>query len=209
MPCVVTWETVQDEAISYVGFDNSEAANKVTRYLISLGHERIGLIMGPCSRVERVKQRFAGYRAALSSCNLPFDAELAIEREEPSLLEGKAAMAKLLGLADPPSAVFAASDVLALGALAAINDQKLRVPEDISLAGFDDIDFAAYCDPPLTTVRVPAREMGRLAVRVLVELIGDATSKARRYCLDTDLVVRKSCGPPPNRRHGQAAISAG
>lgn len=197
MPCVITWETVPDESISFVGFDNFEAAFKVTEYLITLGHERVGMIMGPYSRVERVKQRFAGYQAALSAHNLPLDPQLAVEREEPSLLEGKTAMARLLALHDPPTAVFAASDVLALGALAAINDRRLRVPQDISLAGFDDIDFAAYCDPPLTTIRVPAREMGRLAVRVLVEMIGDADGKARRYCLDTDLVVRRSCGPAP------------
>jgi DNA-binding LacI/PurR family transcriptional regulator len=200
MPCVVTWETVQDDSISYVGFDNFEAAYKATQYLISMGHERIGLIMGPYSRVERVKQRFEGYRAALGSHNLPFDPELAIETEEPSLLEGKAALAKLLALADSPTAVFAASDVLALGALAAINEHRLRVPEDISLAGFDDIDFAAYCQPPLTTIRVPAREMGRLAVRVLLQMIGKDEMKTHRYCLDTDLVVRKSCGPPPKRQ---------
>jgi len=209
MPCGVTWETVPEEDISYVGFDNFEAARRVTQYLISLGHERIGLIMGPCSRVQRVKQRFAGYRAALDGHDLGFDPALAIEREEPSRLEGKAAMATLLSLADPPTAVFAASDVLALGALAAVNERRLRVPEDISLAGFDDIDFAAYCDPPLTTVRVPAREMGRLSVRVLGEMIGEGGTAPRRYCLDTDLVVRRSCAPPPKLRRGRTADPAG
>jgi DNA-binding LacI/PurR family transcriptional regulator len=102
-------------------------------------------------------------------------------------------MRGLLRLPEPPTAVFAASDVLAMGALAAAREHGARVPEDVSVIGFDDIDFAAYCNPPLTTVRVPAYEMGQLAVRVLISLIRGRETTPRRYLLDTDLIVRGSC----------------
>lgn len=99
----------------------------------------------------------------------------------------------LLSLPEGPTAVFAASDWLAIGGLAAIKERGLRVPEDFSLAGFDDIDVAAYCDPPLTTIRLPAYEMGRIAMRALSEMIKNGESEVRQYCLETDLIVRESC----------------
>jgi DNA-binding LacI/PurR family transcriptional regulator len=102
-------------------------------------------------------------------------------------------MQQLLSLPDPPTAVFAASDQLAIGALSAIKERGLRVPKDVSLVGFDDIDVAAYCDPPLTTVRVPAQEMGELAVKVLLEAIEDGRAEVKQYLLDTDLIIRESC----------------
>ena len=104
-------------------------------------------------------------------------------------------MTRLLSLTERPTAVFAASDTLAMGALSAIKEKGLKVPEDISLAGFDDTDFAAYCDPPLTTVRVPAFEMGQLAVRVLLEMIENGPNHICQYCLDTNLIIRDSCKP--------------
>lgn len=195
VPCVITWETVDDDQISYVGFDNFKAAFSITQYLVSLGHTRIGLIMGPFQKAERVKQRFNGYKAVFEKSGIAFDPELAIEKE-PTLVDGKEAMSRLLSLTNRPTAIFAASDVLAMGALTAIREKGLRVPEDISLAGFDDIDFAAYCEPPLTTVKVPAFEMGQLAVRVLLEMAQNSSDYVCQYCLDTQLIIRDSCGPP-------------
>ena len=105
-------------------------------------------------------------------------------------------MTRLLSGPDRPTAVFAACDVLAMGALKAIKEKGLRVPEDISLAGFDDIDFATYCDPPFTTVQVPVFEMGQLAVRVLLEMAENGPDYVCQYCLDTQLIIRDSCEPP-------------
>ena len=102
-------------------------------------------------------------------------------------------MAVLLSLPQRPTAIFAASDWLAIGSLASLKERGLRVPEDISLAGFDDIDVAAYCDPPLTTIRVPGYEMGRIAMRALVEMIKSDKAELRHYCLETNLIVRESC----------------
>ncbi len=192
VPCVVTWQSAAEENVSSVGFDNFKAAHQATEYLLSLKHRRIGLICGPKKQVSRVQQRHDGYRQALEDRGLLFDPLLVVEREY-SLMEGKEAMRRLLSLPEPPTAVFAASDVLAMGALAGAREQGVRVPEDVSLVGYDDIDFAAYCNPPLTTVRVPAYEMGRLAVKVLVNLIRGREISPQRYLLDTDLIVRASC----------------
>jgi DNA-binding LacI/PurR family transcriptional regulator len=89
--------------------------------------------------------------------------------------------------------VFAASDMLAVGALSAAREKGVRVPEDLSIAGFDDIDFAAYCNPPLTTVRVPAAQMGEMAVEMLLEMIEGDSMHVRQITLDTELVIRESC----------------
>jgi DNA-binding LacI/PurR family transcriptional regulator len=157
-----------------------------------LKHERIGLILGPYTKVRRAKRRLEGYQAALSDNGLRFDPRLVIEKH-PTLQEGKEAMQKLLSMRHPPTAVFAASDMLAVGALAAAREKGVRVPEDLSIAGFDDIDFAAYCNPPLTTVRVPAAQMGEMAVEMLLEMIEGDSMHVRQITLDTELVIRESC----------------
>ena len=194
IPSVIIWETSDDPSVNFVGFDNFKAANSITEHLINLGHTRIGLIAGPFSKVRRVQQRLEGYRAALESNGISFDPARVIETPFYSLLNGEEAMARLLNSHPDCSAVFAASDVLAMGALKTLRSRGVRVPADMSLAGFDDIDFAAYCDPPLTTVRVPGYEMGALAARILFEDIAGGGGQVRRFNLDTDLILRDSCG---------------
>lgn len=190
--CVVTYELLDDPKINYVGFDNFKAAYDVTNYLISLRHSRIGLIIGPYEKMGRVMKRFKGYQQALEESGIEFDPTLVISTE-PGLLEGTQAMKQLLALPKPPTAVFAVSDYLAIGALKSIKQAGLKVPENISLVGFDGLEFAAYCDPPLTTVRVPANKMGRLAVNILLDTIDQDVSQPKQYCLDADLIIRKSC----------------
>jgi DNA-binding LacI/PurR family transcriptional regulator len=102
-------------------------------------------------------------------------------------------MTRLLSLPVRPTAVLAASDTLAVGALAAARDMKVRIPEDISIAGFDDIEVAAYCNPPLTTVRVPAYEIGQIAFKILLDMINTHSDQIQQYCLDTSVIVRGSC----------------
>jgi DNA-binding LacI/PurR family transcriptional regulator len=162
------------------------------------------LILGPYTRIGRARRRLEGYRSALERNGLIFDPNLVLERM-PTLKEGKEAMAELLSLPDRPSAVFAASDMLALGAMAAVKEAGLRIPQDVSVAGFDDIDFAAYCDPPLTTVRVPAREMGEAAVSMLVDMIEGRCKDPQRVTLPTEVVIRESCrkwDAAPRHRRG-------
>jgi DNA-binding LacI/PurR family transcriptional regulator len=192
IPCVVVWEALRNSTLSYVGFDNFKAAYSMTDYLIKLKHRDIGLILGPYTKVGRARKRLEGYRAALEENGIPFDLSLVIEKQ-PTLAEGKEAMGALLSWERRPSAVFAASDMLAIGALVAAREKGLQVPRDISVAGFDDIDFAAYCNPPLTTVRVPAKEIGETAVQVLLEMIEGNSDKGRQIALETELVIRASC----------------
>ncbi|MBW1708444.1 MAG: LacI family DNA-binding transcriptional regulator [Deltaproteobacteria bacterium] len=195
IPSVVTWEKLDSSDICYAGFDNFKAAYSMTNHLIGLRHKRIGLIIGPYTRVRRVRSRLDGYKTALNEHSIPFDSDFIFESEY-TLVDGKEAMQRLLSLPDPPTAVFAASDVLAMGALTAVKENGLRVPQDISIAGFDDLDFTAYLDPPLTTVRIPAFEMGQLAVKMLFEMIDGEMNQVRQYCLDTDLIIRQSCAEP-------------
>ena len=192
VPAVVIWEKLEDLKINYVGFDNYQSAYSMTEYLIKLGHQRIGLIIGLYSKTSRVKKRLDGYKSAMKKFSLDIDPALIIETE-PTLKNGYTSMARLLQLSQQPTAVFAASDVLAIGALKAVKDKGLNVPQDISLAGHDDIGFAAYTDPPLTTVRVESYIIGRLAVEVLLEAIEKGNEDVKQYCLDTDLIIRESC----------------
>jgi DNA-binding LacI/PurR family transcriptional regulator len=192
IPCVVIWEALESGSLSFVGFNNFTAAYSMTEYLIQLKHQHIGLLLGPYSKVRRAKRRLEGFRAALRDNGLKFDPRLIIEKQ-PTLQEGKEGMEKFLTMRKPPTAVFAASDMLAIGALAAAREKGFRVPEDVSIAGFDDIDFAAFCDPPLTTVRVPASQMGEIAVEVLMEIIEGKSLVGRQVILDTELIIRESC----------------
>lgn len=140
----------------------------------------------------RVRKRLAGYKSAMTKSGLDTDPTLIIENE-PTAANGYSAMARFLQLSQQPTAVFAASDVLAIGALKAAKDNGLNVPQDISLAGHDDIVFAAYTDPPLTTVRVDSYEIGALTVKILLEAIESGNGEVKQYSLDTDLIIRESC----------------
>lgn len=193
IPCVVIWERLPDSNIHHVGFDNFNASFSMTEYLISLNHERIGFVAGFHSSIGRVKKRLAGYQAALKKHGIAYDSQLVIEAE-PSLLEGKQAANQLLSLSNPPSAISFVSDVMAMGAMVAVREKGLRVPEDISITGFDDIEYAAYMNPALTTVRVPAEQIGILSGKVIFEMIENGiSSQIRQYCLDTDVIIRDSC----------------
>ena len=192
MPCIVIWDKLDDPELSYVGFDNFKATYAVTEYLIGLRHRRIGLIIGPYSKVDRVRRRLEGYLAAMQDHGIPHQPAWTIEKE-PTLVDGREAMTRLMSMPERPTAVLAASDTLAVGAMAAARDLGLSIPQDVSIAGFDDIDIAAYCNPPLTTVRVPAYEIGRLAIKVVLDMARTGNLDAQRYCLDTSLVVRHSC----------------
>lgn len=192
MPCVVIWDILEDPELSCVGFDNFKATYSITEYLIGLGHRHIGLIIGPYSKVVRVRRRLEGFLAALKKYGLPHNPRTVIEKE-PTLVDGREAMTALMSLGKRPTAVLAASDTLAIGAMAAARDMGLGIPRDVSLAGFDDIDIAAYCNPPLTTVKVPAYEIGKIAVKIIMDMAKTGDLQPRRYCLDTSLAIRKSC----------------
>ncbi len=170
---------------------NRQGAYEATAYLISLGHRRIGLITG-MMQIASARERLEGYQAALADHGIAFDPELVTQGDfwQPM---GYQAASVLLDLEHPPTAIFASSDLSAFGAMQAIHQRGLRIPEDISVIGFDDIPQALLVHPKLTTVRQPLEEMGRMAVRMLLEQIENPSLPARRVTLSTQLIVRDSC----------------
>lgn len=176
-----------------VGSANWSGGVAATRHLIDLGHRRIGIITGPedmlCSLA-----RLDGYRSALNMAGLDHDA--ALVRFGDFHVEGGYARAMdLLQMPDRPTAVFAGSDLQALGVMEAARVLGLRVPEDLSVVGYDDVMIARWSSPPLTTIHQPLREMGEEAVQMLLRLRAGAPSVTRME-LATSLVVRKSTAPP-------------
>ncbi|ATO12700.1 LacI family transcriptional regulator [Micromonospora sp. WMMA2032] len=178
-----------------IGATNWVGSLRATEYLLGLGHRRIGFIGGPahlmCSRA-----RLDGYRAALEAAGLGVDDELIRPGNfyhEAGFTGGE----RLLALPDPPTAIFAASDQMALGAYEAVRRRGLRVPDDVSVVGFDDLPEARWCSPPLTTVRQPLAEMGMLAARTVLRLARGERTESRRVELTTELVVRDSAARPP------------
>lgn len=198
IPVVITWEMTEDPTLDCVGIDNYEAARTMTRYLLGLGHRNTGLIVGDFRNIERVRHRYRGYADALAEQGLPVRDDYVVNAE-PSPQSGKQAMVTLLGRRPRPTAVFAASDAFAVGALGAARELNLRVPEDVSVVGFDDVDIAQFCFPPLTTIRVPGFEMGQQAARTIVQFGADEPSATTRLCLRTELVVRESAAVLPDR----------
>jgi len=181
----------EDDSGPSVGTTNRQGAQDATTYLLELGHRRIAFITGNqemrCSR-----ERLAGYRQALDCAGLPFDPSLVREGDFRQPL-GYSRTRELLDLPEPPTAIFAANDQSAFGAMDAIRDAGLRIPDDVSVIGFDDIPAAGLTHPPLTTVRQPMVEMGRQATRMLLDLIADPVQEVPRIDLPTELIIRESC----------------
>ena len=176
-----------------VEVDNERAAEAVIEHLASLGHRRIGHIAGPLSTTTGA-ERAAGYRSAMNARGLPIDERLLAEADAYAEPSGYAAGTRLLRAR--PTAIFAANDLLVLGALRAAREARLRVPQDVSLVGINDIPLVDLIDPPLTTVRVPQREMGRIAAGMLIALLENGPIARRHVLLDPTLVVRGSTAVP-------------
>jgi DNA-binding LacI/PurR family transcriptional regulator len=179
--------------LPFVDIDNVGGAHKAVSHLIGLGHRRMGLITNAPLSYTSSQDRLTGYRQALQEAALPLDDEL-VRYGEFSPESGRKAMESLLALPSPPSAVLVASDVVALGAMAAVRKQGIRIPQDIALVGFDDIFLAAYVSPPLTTVRLPAYGLGWAAGDMLIRLINEDDLVEKQMLLESELVIRQSCG---------------
>ncbi|TQJ55120.1 LacI family DNA-binding transcriptional regulator [Streptomyces sp. NBC_00080] len=184
-----------------IGATNWQGGLAATRHLVELGHRRIGAISGPpqmmCSRA-----RIDGYRAALETAGLPVDQQL-IKTGDFHHETGYRLGRELLDRPDRPTAVFAGNDLQALGCYEAARELGLRIPEDVSVVGFDDLPVARWVGPPLTTVRQPLTEMAEAAARLVLELGRSASREAptaTRVELATSLVVRSSTGAPPARQ---------
>ncbi len=191
-PVVNACEVLAEHTWPKVRLDNRAAARCLTEHLLALGHRRIALIKGP-EDSPLTLERLAGYQEALTQAGIALDPGLLHEGDF-TLAAGAAAAKALLALSERPTALFCCSDEMAIGALQVLRRSGLRVPEDISLAGFDDIAFAAYTEPPLTTIAQPAEAFGQRAVAMLLEVLNGGTPAAREVVLPFELKVRGSTG---------------
>jgi len=188
---------VPDLQVPTISSNNWAGGVSATQHLVALGHRRIAHVAGRstlcCSRA-----RLDGYRAELRAAGIPLDPELVVEADF-NFESGFRAGRRLLDLAEPPTAIFAGSDELALGVTEALRRARLSVPHDVSVVGFDDLPLVRWSSPPLTTVSQPLVAMGRLAVHTVLRLVQGERLESTRVELATSLVVRDSTAPPPVR----------
>lgn len=194
IPYLMTWNYRPHQKGCFIGFDNRESARAMARAVIQQGHRRIAMIAGITASNDRASDRVDGVRAALDEAGLS-GRDLPIVEEVYSLGGGGRACASLLQRKPRPTAVICGNDVLAVGAISQAKALGLRVPEDVSITGFDDIELAEVIEPRLTTVHVPHRRMGEAAARALLA-IRDGTSDCEGIELETHVVMRESLGAP-------------
>jgi LacI family transcriptional regulator len=179
-----------DERVPTVSAAHTSGASEAVEHLLGLGHRRIAAITGPRGGMA-TEERLRGYRAALAAVGVMPDPQLEVESDF-SDRGGVEATERLLDLDEPPTAIFAFNDMLAIGAMQAARRRGVRVPEDLSIVGFDDTFEASIVTPTLTTVRQPLAEMGRMAVALLVRLLQNQRIEALHVELATKLVIRES-----------------
>lgn len=192
-PLVNACDCIRGTEIPTVELDNVSAAQTMTEHLISLGHTNIGLISGPISGTI-TKDRLKGYKLAHKNAGIKFN-PANITVGDYSISSGMLAASDLLTANKPPSAIFCMNDEMAIGAISQAKKIGLNVPGDISIAGFDDISFAEFCDPPLTTISQPAEDFGTKAMSMLYDVINGNEPEQKNIYLPFKIVVRESTGP--------------
>ena len=201
---IVLLGQLPDGKIPFVDVNNIGGAKIATQHLLGLGHTRIGMITNAPLAYTASADRLSGYQDALAEAGIAYD-ETLVRLGNFTMESGIQAMHELLALTPRPTAVFVASDTVALGALQAIQQAKLRVPQDIAMCGFDDIPLAQYLDPSLTTVQLPAYGLGWAAAELLIRMISKDKIHNPYVILDTELVIRNSCGSLPAKKQRKAA----
>ena len=203
LPVVLLCSVSRGNELDSLTIDNCRGARDMVRHLISLGHRRIAIIKG-APRNYDAAERLRGYRLALREAGVTPDRSLELDGGFTEA-GGYAAALELIEVDPRPTAIFAANDSMAIGALSALRESGVQVPEAIAVTGFDDIPLARYMDPPLSTVRVSICDLGARAVELLVDGVTHKNSHVRqRERVSTELVIRKSCGaslaerPPPS-----------
>ena len=198
MPLVVVGSPIDHKTISYVNVDNAGAATAVVEHLVRLGHRKIGFLAGVRS-VRDASERELAFRKTLAAHGLPVVEEWILSGEYEVRKAFRLAL-ELLSRPDRPTAIFAASDPMALGVIDAARVLNLRVPEDVSVAGFDDTDGAAECIPPLTTAAQPMKQLGRVAAAYLLDRLNREDEYAILHqTLEAPLVIRDSTAPPGSK----------
>ncbi|WP_046176738.1 LacI family DNA-binding transcriptional regulator [Domibacillus indicus] len=190
-PVVLACEYLEGVNVPTVSIDNVSSARKATEYLINLGHKKIGFISGPMNSVLG-RDRMKGFYQAMAQYNLKVEPDL-VQEGNFSYKSGLDMMHKLLAYSHPPTAVFAANDEMAFGAINAIEQKGLTVPNDISVIGFDDIQFSSIFKPALTTISQPTFDIGTKAMELLIGLMTKQEMEKTQYILENKLVLRDSC----------------
>jgi len=189
-PIVNACECAPGTPMRTVQLDNKGAARKATDYLISLGHQRIGFVAGPPGS-PLSSERFEGYKAAMTAAKLSTPEDL-FAIGDFSVESGVLAAKQLLAVKQPPTAIFCSNDEMALGVMTVLKSVGIGIPDDISIVGFDNIHFAQYFDPSLTTVAQPMGDLGEKAMTVLCETLAGNPPKVKDIVLPFDLIVRDS-----------------
>ena len=193
IPVVLTWSF--DDRLDSIGFDNAQAGYLAARHLLAIGHRRFGMVSGFTQANDRARLRIAGVRRALEAEGLDLP-NARISQQPFSLAGGRAGLAQLLGLAEPPTAVVCGNDLLAVGVLLEAEQRGLVVPRDLSVVGIDNLQIASHISPSLTTVHLPTAELGRaVAEHLLARLRGELRNS--RTEMPIELIERRSSGPPP------------
>jgi LacI family repressor for deo operon, udp, cdd, tsx, nupC, and nupG len=190
VPTVSLCERIPGSRLPHVETANRDAARAVTEYLLKLGHRRIGYLAGPTANVLE-HDRFAGYSDALAAGGIAHDPEL-VQPGDFSIRAGEAAARAYLALPKLPDAVFACNDAMAMGLIRGFVAAGVSVPDQISIAGFDDIEFAAAYNPSLTTVHQSRREIGAQAAAMLIDLMKGEQPASRQISLPAEIVIRDS-----------------
>jgi DNA-binding LacI/PurR family transcriptional regulator len=195
LPVVLVDRTVDSLEADTVIVDNHRGAYEATWHLLSLGYERIGVVTGHMN-LTTAHERYQGYRDALNAAGVPVDERL-IKVGDYRYESGYRSTRELMELPHPPRAIFAANNIMTLGALHAIRELGLQVPRDVALIGFDDMPWSGEVSPPLTTVSQPTYQLGQEAVRLLLRRLEDSQASYQTVVLLTQLIVRQSCGGAP------------
>ena len=181
-----------------IRIDNRAAAKTMVNYLISLGHRRIGVISGLKDNPHAI-DRLEGYKEALAEAGIPFEKDLIAEGDF-TMWSGLNAAFQFCNMKVRPTAVFSMNDEMAIGAMQTLKNQGIRIPDDMSVTGFDDIAYSKYSDPSLTTISQPAEEMGKMAMDMLLKVIEGEPLSQRECVLPTEFIIRKSTGPAPGKK---------
>lgn len=193
-PLVMACEYAPELELPTVHIDNLTAAFDVVNYLTQMGHKRVAEMSGP-EQASLCQFRHQGYQQALRRAGLEMNPSYKVCGDF-TFESGVIAAGKLLTLPEPPTAIFCHNDAMAIGAIQQAKKMGYRVPQDLSVVGFDDIQFSQYCEPPLTTIAQPRYEIGKQSMLMLLEILKDHEVRAGSRLLEANLVIRNSAAPP-------------
>ncbi|MBO6892707.1 MAG: LacI family DNA-binding transcriptional regulator [Roseibium sp.] len=197
IPALVAWAYNPDQPQLAVGFNNHAAMKSLAREVLERGHRKIACITAPTGSNDRARDRVLGVKEGLRDAGLDPDGLTIIETNY-SIENGAQAFQELMTLDERPTAVMCGNDVLAVGALKAATEMGLKIPDDVSITGFDDIELASVAPVPLTTVHVPHRRMGQFAAQALIETL-DSGQTGESHELPTNICFRGTLAPPPEK----------